>query len=73
MLKKGDNIIFNNRGKKEFGKIIYCWRRKDIKFYNIKSEKGIEYSGITTNSNFSCHIVEDLSIKLNENKLCQLD
>lgn len=72
MLKKDDKVIINNRGKKEFGTIIYKWRRKDVSYFNVRTEKGIEYNGLTTDPSFSNFIIEDLSIKLNQSKLCQL-
>ena len=72
MLKKYDKVILNNRGKKEFGTISKSWRRKEIHYFNIKTERGIELEGITFDSSFPCYIVEDLSEKLNSEKLCQL-
>lgn len=72
MLKKDDKVILNNRGKREFGLILFKWRRKNVTYFNVRTEKGIEYEGLTTDSSFSNYIIEDLSIKLNQSKLCQL-
>ena len=63
MLKKDDKVILNNRGIKEFGIIQKKWRRKDVIFYNVKTERGIILEGLTNNPEFPCFINEDLSIK----------
>ncbi len=70
MLKKDDKVILNNRGKKEFGRILSTWKRKNVRYFNVITERGIEYEGLTINSSFSNYIIEDLSIKLNQSKLC---
>lgn len=65
MLKKDSKVILENRGIKEFGTIVRKWRRKDVVYYNVATERGITLTGITTDSSFPCYINEDLSIKYN--------
>jgi hypothetical protein len=71
MLKKDDRVILHNRGKKEFGTILRTWRRKEVQYFNIKTERGIELEGITTDSSYPCFINQQLSIKLNQEKLVE--
>ena len=65
MLKKDDKVILNNRGKKEFGTITRKWRRREVTFFNVKTERGITLDGLTTNSEFPCFINEELSNQYN--------
>ncbi len=66
MLKKDDKVILNNRGVKEFGTITRKWRRREVTFFNVKTERGIVLEGITTNPSFPCFINEDLSNQFNK-------
>jgi len=68
MLKKDDKVILENRGIKEFGTIVRKWRRKDITYFNVMTERGIKLEGVTTDCSFPCYINEDLSIKFNLKK-----
>lgn len=65
MLKKDSKVILENRGKKEFGTVQRKWRRKEIIYYNILTERGSVLEGVTTNSEFPCYINEELSLKYN--------
>mgnify|MGYP006329934609 FL=1 len=60
-LEKDSKVILNNRGIKEFGTITKKWRRKEITFFNVQTERGIKIDGLTTNSQFPCFINEDLT------------
>lgn len=71
MLKKDDKVILNNRGKKEFGIVLRTWRRKEVQYFNIRTERGIELEGITTDSSYPCYIHIELSQKLNQEKLVE--
>lgn len=68
MLKKDSKVILENRGTKEFGTIVRKWRRKDVTYYNVMTERGIKLEGMTTDSSFPCYINEELSIKYNIKK-----
>lgn len=60
-LEKESRVILFNRGMKEFGTITKKWRRKDTWFFNVKTERGVEFQGLTTSCNFPCFINEDLT------------
>ena len=66
MLKKQSKVLFHNRGKTEQGIIDRKWKRKEIIYFNIKTERGVVLEGITTDSSMPCYVLEELSIKLNE-------
>lgn len=68
MLKKDSKVILENRGTKEFGTVLRKWRRKDITYFNVMTERGIQLLGLTTDSSFPCYINEELSIKYNDKK-----
>lgn len=65
MLKKDSKVILENRGIKEFGTIDRKWRRKDVVYYNVMTERGIKLEGVTTDCSFPCYINKELSIKYN--------
>lgn len=65
-LEKESKVILNNRGKKEFGIITKKWRRKDVTFYDVKTERGIKLEGLTTSSEFPCFINRDLTEQFNK-------
>jgi len=65
MLKKDDKVILENRGIKEFGTIIRKWRRKEVEYFNVKTERGITLEGVTFNCSFPCFINQELSLKYN--------
>ena len=60
-LEKDSKVILNNRGIKEFGTITKKWRRKEITFFNVRTERGIKLDGLTTNCQLPCFINEDLT------------
>lgn len=64
MLKKDSKVILENRGTKEFGTIQRKWRRKDVTYFNVATERGITLEGVTTDCSFPCYINEELSLKL---------
>ena len=66
MLKKDSKVILENRGKKEIGTILRKWRRKEVKYYNVLTERGIVLEGITLDETMPCYINEPLSIQLNQ-------
>lgn len=65
MLKSNDKVILENRGLKEFGTILRKWRRKDITYFNVMTERGIKLEGLTCDSSFPCYVNEELSLKFN--------
>ena len=65
MLKKDSKVILENRGTKEFGTIQRKWRRKDVIYFNVMTERGTKLEGMTTDSSFPCYINEELSLKYN--------
>lgn len=68
MLKKGDcAIIYNHELRtKEIGKILKKWRREEVNFYSIKTERGTMLEGISSVRNqLTSFVDEDLSIKYN--------
>lgn len=68
MLKKGDcAIIYNHElNTKEIGKILKKWRREEVNFYSIKTERGTMLEGISSVRNqLTSFVDEDLSIKYN--------
>lgn len=68
MLKKDSKVILENRGLKEFGTVLRKWRRKEITFFNVMTERGIKLEGLTCDSSFPCWINEELSLKFNIKK-----
>lgn len=66
MLKKQSTVLFHNRGKTEQGEIVRKWRRKETVYFNIKTERGVILENVTTDQSMPCHVLEQLSIKLNE-------
>lgn len=71
MLKKDDKVILHNRDKREFGKITKVWRRKSVFYFNVQTERGVELENVTMDQSMPCYINQELSIKLNENKITQ--
>jgi len=65
-LKKDMKVIFYNRGIWEQGLIQRKWRRKEIIYFNIHTERGSVLEGITLDSNMSCYVDEQKSVKLNQ-------
>jgi hypothetical protein len=65
MLKKDDKVVLENRGTKEFGTILKKWRRKDVTYFDVATERGITLEGVTTDCSFPCYINEELSLKFN--------
>jgi hypothetical protein len=65
MLKKDSKVILENRGTKEFGTIQRKWRRKDVTYFNVLTERGTTLEGVTTDFTLPCYINEELSLKYN--------
>ncbi len=65
-LEKDSKVILNNRGMNEFGTITKKWRRKQITYFNVKTERGIILDGLTTNCQFPCFINEELTNQFNQ-------
>lgn len=68
MLKKGHLVVIKNRTIHEQGTITFKWRKKFVYYYNVQTDKGTIFEGLTTDSNMPCHIVENISLKLNNIK-----
>lgn len=66
MLKKQDKVIFHNRGINEYGTILRKWRRKEVVYFNVLTERGVVLENMTTDSTSPCYILQDLSLKLKE-------
>lgn len=68
MLKKGDYAIIYNHElhTKEIGTILKKWRREEVNFYSIKTERGTMLEGISSVRNqLTSFVDEDLSVKYN--------
>ena len=65
-LKKGMRVIFHNRGIWEQGTIDRKWRRKEIIYFNIQTERGSILEGVTLDQNMPCYVHEQKSLKLNQ-------
>ncbi len=65
-LKKGMKVIFYNRGTWEQGTIQRKWRRKEILYFNIETERGSILENVTTNEESVCYVDENKSLKLNQ-------
>lgn len=66
-LKKGMKVIINNRGTWEQGFIQRKWRRKEVLYFNVQTERGSFLEGLTFNSSLPCWVDETKSLKLNQN------
>lgn len=69
MLKRGNQVIINNRTSKEVGTITRKYRRKEIIYYDVKTEKGSIFEGLTANRSLPVFVEVELSEKLLTNKL----
>lgn len=69
MLKRGNQVIINNRTVKEVGTITRKYRRKEIIYYDVTTEKGSIFEGLTANRSFPVFVEVELSEKLLTNKL----
>lgn len=69
MLKRNQKAILNNRGTHEIGSVTKSYRRKDVHYYDILTERGITFEGITEDRSFPVFVDHSLSIKLNNKKL----
>lgn len=65
-MKKGSQVIVNNRGKNEFGTIIKTYWRQNVKKFDIMTERQIVLEGLTTSSNFPCYIRQDFNANLDD-------
>lgn len=65
-LKKGMKVLFHNRGTWEQGTIQRKWRRKEVLYFNIETERGSIIEGITLDQNYPCWVDENKSLKLNQ-------
>lgn len=65
-LKKGMKVILYNRGTWEQGTIQRKWRRKEVLFFNIQTERGSILENVTTNEESVCYVSENKSLKLNQ-------
>ena len=66
MIKKNDRVVLENRGAKEVGTVIKKYRRKDVIYYDIKTDRGVVLERVTADPNFPCHVNESLTIKYNQ-------
>lgn len=65
MLKKGHKVVIKNRDVHEHGIILFKWRRKSVTYFNIQTDKGTFFEGVTCDVSMPCHVVEKISLKLN--------
>lgn len=68
MLKKDSIVVIKNRSKNERGVILRKFRKTGIQYYDVKTERGIVFEGLTTEANDQCYIIESISLKLNQNQ-----
>lgn len=65
MLKKNMKAVVFNRGNKEVGTIVKKRKVKGITNYSVLLERNYLIERLTEDTGSSCHILYDLSIKLN--------
>lgn len=70
--KVGDSVICSIRKTKKFAEVQSRKRRESVMYYTVKFETGEVYEGITVNEFMPCYIEEQLSHKLNTQKLNRL-
>lgn len=66
-LKKGMRVLIKNRTVWEQGTILRKYRRKEVIFFNIQTERGSILENITFDETKPCYIDELKSLKLNQN------
>ena len=66
MIKKNDRVVLENRGAKEVGTVIKKYRRKDVIYYDIKTDRGVVLERITADAGAPCYVNEPLTIKYNQ-------
>ncbi len=66
-LKKGMRVLIKNRTVYEQGTILRKYRRKEVIFFNIQTERGSILENITFDETKHCYIDEIKSLKLNQN------
>jgi len=64
MIEKDKKVVLKNRGIREFGTVTKRWRRKEVWYHNVKTERGVELEAITVDPKMPCYIDYELSTKL---------
>lgn len=73
MFKKNSQIIVNNRGISELATVMRSYRRKDVKYYDVITDRKITFEHITEDKSYPVHVDRPLSEKLVSNKLTRLE
>tara|TARA_R110000868_G_scaffold12456_9_gene59582 strand:+ start:1056 stop:1265 length:210 start_codon:yes stop_codon:yes gene_type:complete len=66
MIKTNMKAVVSNRGNMEVGIVKKRWKRKGIIYFNVYLERGYLMENLTEDTEKQCHILYDLSIKINK-------
>ena len=66
MIKANMKAVVSNRGSMEVGTVKKRWKRKGVVYFNVYLERGYLMENLTEDTEKQCHILHDLSMKINK-------